>query len=59
MNELISTAVESPIWKIAGLAVVILLALAVCGALRLYAATLDMRSLDQQFEDDNEREDSR
>ncbi len=59
MNELISTVVESRAWVMAGLAVVILVALAVCIALHRHASELDMRSLDLQFEDDNEREDSR
>lgn len=59
MNELISTVVESRTWAIGGLAVVILLALAVCAALHRRASELDMRSQDQQFEHNNESEGSR
>lgn len=43
----------------AGLAVVILLALALCVALHGRASELDMRSQDQQFEYNNESEGSR
>ncbi|MEX3650430.1 hypothetical protein [Mycolicibacterium porcinum] len=59
MNELISTVVESRTWAMAGLAVVILLALALCVALHGRASELDMRSQDQQFEYNNESEGSR
>lgn len=56
MNDLISTVVESRTWAMGGLAVVILLALAVCVALRRRTVELDMRSLDQQFKHNNEGE---
>ncbi|OBB92918.1 hypothetical protein [Mycolicibacterium peregrinum] len=59
MNELISTVVESRTWAIAGLTVVILLALAVSADLHRRASELDMRSQDQQFEHNNESEGSR
>ena len=58
MHDLLSTVAESRAWAIAGLVVVILFALAVCTALRRIVVALDMRSLDQQFEHNNESEGS-
>lgn len=59
MNDLISTVSESRTWAMGGLAVVILLALAVCIALHRRTAELDMRSQVQQFKHNNEGERSR
>lgn len=56
MNELISTVAESPTWAMGGLLVLILLALAVCVALRRRTVELDMRSQVQQFKHNNEGE---